>query len=524
MPPKKTTFAGSPPKSASPPPTPAGPVSYPIGISIGTTSACVAFFKDGRSEIIANEDGERITPCCIAFTDEEMFAGTAAKNQLLRNRNNTVIEFTKLLGKSYDEVEHEKDWSHQIINKDGKPYYEVQYKGQTVRYSAVEMTSFMFKRMKEVAEAYLGISVDEVALNVPFGASEAYKKDLLDSAAKAHLKVLALVKDPIASLLAFGIGQSPEEFETDRNILVFDLGGLYLNITLIASFGGLFEIVKAEQHKIGGKDFDHKLMEHFAKEFKRKTKADLDGNHKALLKLRYASENTKRSLSSSATAHISVESLHDGLDFSGTINRSMFDMVVGPLTRQCMGIVQSVLDEVKLEPDSINEVLLVGGSTAMQTIQTYLEALFPNSKFQKDISPDEIVATGITFEASILAGEVKKTDEQETNAVPCDISIADAEGNMIPIIRKNSPVPIKRKKVLEILSDNQTSVALSFYGGEGKKAAENQKLIDIMLKDLKPTPKGEPRIEVTMVVEDNGKLKITVTDLLDRSKTVKVAL
>jgi len=333
----------------------------------------------------------------------------------------------------YSEIteEEKKDWAHKVNDKNGMPIYEVEYKGEVQRFTPEEVTAVMLRKMKETTESeslspsscscsflfgsadcpclplfasslcaavYLGVTVKEVALSVPLRATEEYKKALIDSADKAGLKVTALVKEPVASLLSFGIGQSPEQFFVDRNILVFDLGGNFLDITLVASFGGLYEILYSSSEKMGGKAYDQKLTEHFAKEFERKNKAEIRSNAKALSKLRFVAENTRRTLSNSPAAQISVESLHDGVDFHSSINRSMFDMVTGPLNRGSLAAIQKGLDASNLTPADIQEVILVGGGTSMLGVQKMIEAFFPDSTIRKDVAPEEYVACGVAFE------------------------------------------------------------------------------------------------------------------------------
>ena len=377
-----------------------------IGIDLGTTYSAVGIWKDGRVEIIANDQGNRTTPSYAAFTDTERLVGDAAKNQATMNPENSIYDAKRLIGRKYDDPIVQKDmklWSFDVVN-DGsnKPKIKVQYKGEEKQFYAEEISALILTKMKEIAESFLGEEVKDAVITVPAYFGDSQRQATKDAGTIAGLNVLRIINEPTAAALAYGL----DHCKGDEKIIVFDLGGGTFDVTALEiSDGGLFEVLatNGDAH-LGGEDFDNKLVEHFAKEFLRKNKKDITTNSRALKRLKTACERVKRNLSSATQSSIELDALMDGVDFNSSITRARFEELNMDFFRQCMSTVDKVMTDAKLGKSDINEVILVGGSSRIPKVQSMLSDYFNGKELCKSVNPDEAVAYGAAVQAHILSG------------------------------------------------------------------------------------------------------------------------
>lgn len=477
-----------------------------IGIDIGTEYCCVAFVKDGRTETIANEDGERSTASYVAFTDEEQIAGTAAKAQVVRNRSNTVTEFKQMLGRTFEEIQnHTKRWPFKVHNNNGNIAIEVDYKRQTTTFTPEEITGLMIKRVKESAEAFLGVPVTEAVLTVPAHFTSNQRQALRKAAEHAGLKVLRLINEPTAAALALNAADGSEK---DKTIVVVDVGSS-VSVSIIEAHSGIFELVKHHiESAVGSREVDDKLVGHFSTEFKRKTKMDISDNSKALAKLRLAAELTKRTLSQSNTSHISVESLHEGEDLRSTIDRKMYDVLIASVAAKTLAAVNSTLAEAQLTKADIDQVILTGGSANISKISNLLIEYFEGVEVKKDVFPDETAAHGAALEASLLIAD-DDVDEKdlvtEVDTLPVSLGVLDGEGKLVPFLRKGAPIPAKRVNKFTLAKD-QTKVQVTVVAGD--KADALQPLAKLALNEVV----GGGSVEVSISVDAAGETKVTLLE------------
>jgi len=351
-------------------------VDTTIGIDLGTTYSCVGVYKNGRVEIIANDQGNRITPSYVAFADAERLIGDAAKNQAAVNPSNTVYDATRLIGRTYkdDTVQHDKKlFPYNIIDNGGKPYIEVEVKGEKKSYSPEEISAMILTKMKETAEAFLGKKVKNAVVTVPAYFNDAQRQATKDAGTIAGLNVLRIINEPTAAAIAYGLDKKGGE----KNILVFDLGGGTFDVSLLTIDNGVFEVIatSGDTH-LGGEDFDRRVIDYLIKVFKKKHSKDITSDKRAIQKLRREVERAKRSLSTSATPRIEIESLHDGLDFSETLTRARFEEINNDLFKNTLGPVKQVLEDSGLKKTQIDEIVLVGGSTRIPKVQQLIKDFF----------------------------------------------------------------------------------------------------------------------------------------------------
>merc|ERR1712193_566358 len=348
-----------------------------IGIDLGTTYSCVGVFKNGRVEIIPNDQGNRITPSYVAFTsDGERLIGDAAKNQLTSNPENTAFDAKRLIGREWSDsaVQHDlKYFPFKVLEKQSKPHVEVETSQGNKVFSAEEISSMVLIKMKEVAEAYLGKKVTHAVVTVPAYFNDAQRQATKDAGAIAGLTVMRIINEPTAAAIAYGMDKK----EGEKNVLVFDLGGGTFDVSLLTIDNGVFEVISTNgDTHLGGEDFDQRVMEHFIKLYKKKTGKDVKKNDRSVQKLRREVEKAKRALSSTHSARIEIESFFEGEDFSETLTRAKFEELNMDLFRSCMDPVKKVLDDGDLTKDEVDEIVLVGGSTRIPKVQQLVKEFF----------------------------------------------------------------------------------------------------------------------------------------------------
>ncbi|XP_063325370.1 endoplasmic reticulum chaperone BiP-like isoform X2 [Pelmatolapia mariae] len=485
-----------------------------IGIDLGTTYSCVGVFKNGRVEIIPNDQGNRITPSYVAFTSEgERLIGDAAKNQLTSNPENTIFDAKRLIGRTWGDWSVQEDIKYlpfKVTEKKRKPHIQVDIGGGQVKtFAPEEVCAMVLTKMKETAEAYLGEKVTHAVVTVPTYFNDAQRLATKDAATIAGLNVVRIINEATAAGIAYGLDKK----DGLKNILVFDLGGGSFDVSILTIDNGAFQVVatNGDTH-LGGEDFDQRIMEHFIELYKKKTGKDVRKDNRAVQKLRREVEKAKRALSAQHQTHIEIESFFKGQDFSETLTRAKFEELNMDLFQSTLKPVQKVLEDAELKKSDIHEIVLVGGSTRIPKIQQLVKEFFNGKEPCRGINPDEAVAYGTAVQAGVLSGEEDTGNVLLMDVCPMTLGVETVGGVMTKLIPRNTVVPIKEAQMFTTPSDNQTTVAIKVYEGEHPLTKDNHFLATFDLTGIPPAPLGVPQIEVTFEINVNGILCVTAED------------
>ena len=487
-----------------------------IGIDLGTTYSCVGWWKDNRCEIIANDQGNRTTPSYVAFTDSERLIGDGAKNQSAMNPENTVYDAKRLIGRKFNDpiVQAEmKLFPFDVVNDNDNISVKVKYKGEDKTFKPEEISSMILSKMKEIAESYIGETVTDAVITVPAYFNDSQRQSTKDAGQIAGLNVLRIINEPTAAAIAYGLDKKDKE----QNILIFDRGGGTFDVSILSIDEGIFEVkATAGDTHLGGEDFDNLLVNHFSTEFKRKHKKDLSENKKSIRRLKTACERAKRTLSSSQTASIELDSLFDGIDFFTNISRAKFESLCMNQFQKCIDPVSKVLKDSKISKSNVDEIVLVGGSTRIPKVQQLLSEFFNGKELCKSINPDEAVAFGACVQAAILSGDTVKGDKTEDllllDVAPLSLGIETAGNIMTKLIPRNTTIPTKKSQTFSTYEDNQPGVNIQVFEGERTMTKDNNLLGNFHLDGIPPAPRGVPQIEVTFDLDANGIMNVSALE------------
>ncbi len=482
-----------------------------IGIDLGTTNSVVSIMEGGEVKVLANLEGNRLTPSIVAFTDKgETLVGDPARRQAVTNPRNTIYSIKRFMGRRHSEVASEEKLVPYKIIGGTNDYVKVET-GNGKQHTPPEISALVLRKLKEAAESYLGHKVNKAVITVPAYFNDAQRQATKDAGQIAGLEVARIINEPTAAALAYGL-----EKKKDEKICVFDLGGGTFDVSILEVSNELVEVLSTSgDTHLGGDDFDEELINFIAAKFKTENSIDLRKDPMALQRLREAAEKAKKELSTLQNSEINLPFIT--ADASGakhlqmSITRSEFEKMVDHLVERCRIPVESALKDAKLKPSDIDEVVLVGGSTRVPKVQDFVKKIFQGKEPHKGVNPDEVVSIGAAIQGGIITGEV--TDVVLMDVSPLSLGIETEGGVMTVLVERNTTIPTTKKETFSTAADNQRAVTVSVYQGERPMARDNRLLSQFNLEDIPSAPRGVPKVEVAFDIDVNGILKVSAKDL-----------
>jgi molecular chaperone DnaK len=480
-----------------------------VGIDLGTTNSVVAVMEGGKPTVVINNEGSRLTPSVVAFTKTgERLVGQIARRQAVINPENTIYSAKRFIGRRYGEVQSEiKNVPYKVV---AGPNDAVRFEIQGKQYAPEEISAQILRKLANDAAKYLGEKVTDAIITVPAYFNDAQRAATKDAGKIAGLNVLRIINEPTAAALAYGLDKKGSE-----TVMVFDLGGGTFDVSILEVGEGVFEVkATAGDTHLGGDDFDKRIVDWLAEEFKRDQGIDLRADRQSLQRLTEAAEKAKVELSSVTEATISLPFIT--ADASGPkhlemkLSRAKFDQLTADLVERCVGPVKQALQDAKLTDRDIDEVILVGGATRMPSVQALVRRMTAGKEPNQSVNPDEVVAVGAAIQAGVLAGEVK--DVVLLDVTPLSLGVETLGGVMTKLIERNTTIPARRSEVFSTAEDSQTAVDIHVLQGERELARDNRTLGHFRLEGLAPAPRGLPQIEVSFDIDANGILTATAVD------------